>query len=98
MEILHGFIYPSVKNKKADSSSDEDEEENEEYIDATDMKDVADGGSFIKASTLKVSTGAHRLVDKESRSRSSCRQISNLWSSTGSRTLELILKRNLFGQ
>ena len=58
MEIIHGFIYPSpVKNKKDDCSSEEDEEENEEYIDATDMKDVADGGSFIKASPLKVSTG-----------------------------------------
>ena len=64
VEIIHGFIYPSpAKDKNTDSSSDEDEEENEEYIDATDIKDVADGGSFIKASPLKVSTGTHRLVD-----------------------------------
>ena len=62
-EIIHGFIYPSpAKDKKAESSSDEDEEENEEYIDATDIKDVADGGSFIKASPLKVSTGRSRLL------------------------------------
>ena len=59
-ETISGYFYPLVR-KKCDSSSDEEEEEVEDFIDATDIKDVAEGGSFITALTLRLSTGYHPL-------------------------------------
>ena len=58
-ETINGYFYAldHAGGKKSDLSSDEEDEEAEDFIEATNMKDVAEGGSFITASILRLSTG-----------------------------------------
>ena len=61
VEVLCGFVTAPVPREKNDSSSDEEEgeEEFDDFMDTSDVRDVAEGGTLIRASFLKPSTGIY---------------------------------------